>query len=149
MMVSTGLPELSSEKDLNYLKETLVCPPSSFANAINEIRSLQFRIFRYSICRRIRLESTFARNSARRWRIPGKHRWTGRHIISLKTLNNNIKRNTIVINYYYYNIINYAKRNVEIWSKTRIMASDLEGRLPVSRNCFCSAHWVEALWIIW
>ena len=25
MMISTGLPELSSEKDLNYLKETLVC----------------------------------------------------------------------------------------------------------------------------
>lgn len=24
MMISTGLPELSSEKDLNYLKETLV-----------------------------------------------------------------------------------------------------------------------------
>jgi len=25
MMISTGLPELSSEKDLNYLRETLVC----------------------------------------------------------------------------------------------------------------------------
>lgn len=24
MMISTGLPELSSEKDLNYLRETLV-----------------------------------------------------------------------------------------------------------------------------
>lgn len=24
MMISTGLPELSSEKDLNYLKDTLV-----------------------------------------------------------------------------------------------------------------------------
>jgi len=26
MMISTGLPELSSEKDLNYLRETLVSP---------------------------------------------------------------------------------------------------------------------------
>lgn len=25
MMISTGLPELSSEKDLNYLRDTLVC----------------------------------------------------------------------------------------------------------------------------
>ena len=30
MMISTGLPELSSEKDLSYLRDTLVSPTKSF-----------------------------------------------------------------------------------------------------------------------
>lgn len=39
MMISTGLPELSSEKDLNYLRETLVSCPSKFQNRIYFINS--------------------------------------------------------------------------------------------------------------
>lgn len=33
MMISTGLPELSSEKDLNYLRDTLVCIRSVSSNS--------------------------------------------------------------------------------------------------------------------
>uniref|UniRef100_T1H2Q8 PI3K/PI4K catalytic domain-containing protein n=1 Tax=Megaselia scalaris TaxID=36166 RepID=T1H2Q8_MEGSC len=38
MMISTGLPELSSEKDLNYLKETLVLKLSE-VEALEHFRS--------------------------------------------------------------------------------------------------------------
>ena len=35
MMISTGLPELSSDKDLNYLRETLVCSKITLAIITN------------------------------------------------------------------------------------------------------------------
>ena len=35
MMISTGLPELSSDKDLNYLRETLVCSKITLAFITN------------------------------------------------------------------------------------------------------------------
>lgn len=39
MMISTGLPELSSEKDLNYLRDTLVC---SIYLALNLLELIHF-----------------------------------------------------------------------------------------------------------
>lgn len=38
MMISTGLPELSSEKDLNYLRETLVSSTDSIIDLVSILR---------------------------------------------------------------------------------------------------------------
>lgn len=48
MMISTGLPELCSEKDLNYLRETLVSTKSvfNFLQSTSEKMDTSFN-FRY------------------------------------------------------------------------------------------------------
>ncbi|KAH8409752.1 hypothetical protein KR222_004019 [Zaprionus bogoriensis] len=51
MMISTGLPELSSEKDLNYLRETLVCfdkSPSKRISLFIMIHSLFTQVLDYT-----------------------------------------------------------------------------------------------------
>lgn len=85
MMISTGLPELSSEKDLNYLRETLVSPISQFIHLIfSHIMWIFYLLcvrFRCWTCPRAGRESISEPSLTKHWPIRGKPPWTGRLII--------------------------------------------------------------------
>lgn len=76
MMISTGLPELSSEKDLNYLRDTLVRRLDACIMSVQIKISLTFLFFRnrYWKCRRARRKNTLGVNSTKPSAIRGKHR---------------------------------------------------------------------------
>lgn len=84
MMISTGLPELSSEKDLNYLRDTLVCilflaltHTHNLLKIIILISLFLLNSFvktkRFWIFRKKRLVIISGKNLAKRCLIHGKH----------------------------------------------------------------------------